>query len=194
MAQSELDALLIAPQRTVNLQGRTQRAAAARVPNQRDVHMGRREDAREAVAIAVDARQQHAKDTADLVVKALQKLDEGNDRFRRWKAEVGPITFDEFVEFANNCVKPGYSYFTKLYIEEDGKLHNLYVAFQGAEMFDPLRVKNMSEEATMIQADDHLLRFGFPEFTDVFIVGLKKEIPRYRRMARGNFQFSLEFP
>ena len=56
-------------------------------------------------------------------------------------------------------------------------------------MFDPLRVKNVSEEATMIQAD-HLLRFGFPEFTHEFIVGLKKEIPRYRRMARAHFDWN----
>ncbi len=80
MAQSEVDALLIAPQRTVNPHGRTQRAAAARVPNQMDVHMGRGEDVREAVTIALDARQQsaacHAKETADLVVKAFRKLED----------------------------------------------------------------------------------------------------------------------
>ncbi len=101
MAQSELDAALLAPPRTGNFQGRTQRAAAARVPNQRDVLMGRGEDAREAVTNALEARQQHAKDTADLVEKALQNLDAGKDRFRRWKAKVGPVTAAEFIEFGN---------------------------------------------------------------------------------------------
>jgi hypothetical protein len=58
MAQSELDAVLLAPSRTGNLQGRTQRATAARVPNQRDAIMGRDEDedAREAVTNALEAR------------------------------------------------------------------------------------------------------------------------------------------
>ena len=56
MAQLQVDALQIAPIRTVNSQRRTQRATAARVPNQRDAIMGRDEDAREAVTNALEAR------------------------------------------------------------------------------------------------------------------------------------------
>jgi hypothetical protein len=189
MAQLQVDAIQIAPTRTVNAQGRTQRVAAARVPNQRDVVMGRGDDAREALTIALEAHQQHARETLDLVGKAFRNLDEGKGRFRRWKAEVGPTTVEEFIEFGNNCVKPGYDYFTALYIHEEGKLHNLYLAFKGAEIFDPLRVVEMSEAGTMLQAD-LLLRFGFPEFTLEFLEGLKKEIPRYRRMARAHFDWN----
>ena len=176
MVQSELDAALLAPPRTGHLQGRTQRAAAARVPNQRDVLMGRGEDAREAVTNALEARQQHAKDTADLVGKALNNLGDGKDRYRRWKAKVGSVTAAEFIEFGKICVEPGYAYFRKRYIHEEGKLHSLYLAFKGAEIFDPLRVKEMSKPATMLQAD-LLPRFGFPEFNDEFVEALKKEIP-----------------
>ena len=103
--------------------------------------------------------------------------------------EVGPVTIAEFIEFGNNCVQPGYNYFSNLYIQEEGKLHNLYMAFKGAEIFDPLRVKEMSEDATILQAD-LLARFGFPEFTTEFLEGLKKEIPRYRRMARAHFEWN----
>ena len=71
----------------------------------------------------------------------------------------------------------------------EGKLHNLYLAFKGAEIFDPLRVKEMSEPATMQQAD-LLPRFGFPEFNDEFVEALKNEIPRYRRMARAHFDWN----
>ena len=63
--------------------------------------MGRGEDAREAVTNALEARQQHAKDTADLVEKALKNLDAGKDRYRRWMAKVGPVTAAEFIEFGN---------------------------------------------------------------------------------------------
>ena len=131
MAQSELDAALLAPPRTGHFQGRTQRAAAARVPNQRDVHMGRGEDARDAATNALEGRLQHASETVDLLVvaKAQRNLDAEKERFRLWKEEVGPITLEEFIEFGNNCAKPGYDYFTKLYIHEEGKLHNLYLAF-----------------------------------------------------------------
>ncbi len=126
MAQSELDAALSAHTRPGNLQGRTQRAATARVPNQRDVIMGRGEDAREAVTNALEARQQHANDTADLVGKALRNLDDVKDRFRRWKATVGPIiTAAEFIEFGNNCVAPGYAYFRQLYLHDEGKVVRL---------------------------------------------------------------------
>jgi hypothetical protein len=167
MAQAEVDALQIAPTRTHNAQGRTQRAAAARVPNQRDVHMGRGEDARDAATNALEARLQHATETADLVAKARRNLEAEKVRFRQWKEEVGPINLEEFIEFGKNCVKPGYDYFTTLYIHEQGKLHNLYLAFKGAEIFDPLRVVQMSEAGTMLQVD-LLSRFGFPEFTNAF--------------------------
>ena len=189
MAQAEVDALQIAPTRAPNAQGRTQRAAAARVPNQRDVHMGRGEDARDAATNALEGRLQHARETVDLVAKAQRNLDAEKERFRLWKEEVGPITLEEFIEFGNNCAKPGYDYFTKLYIHEEEKLHNLYLAFKGAEIFDPLRVVQMSEAGTMLQVD-LLNRFGFPEFTNEFLEGLKTEIPRYRRMARAHFDWN----
>jgi hypothetical protein len=71
-----------------------------------------------------------------------------------------------------------------------GNQHNLYMmAFTGAEIFDPLRVKAMSEEATILQVD-LLARFGFPEFTPEFLEGVKKEISRYRRMARAHFEWN----
>jgi hypothetical protein len=87
---------------------------------------------------ALEARQQHARETSDLVAKAQCNLDDGKARFRRWKAEVGPTNVEEFIEFGKNCVKPGYDYFTTLYIHAEGKLHNLYLAFEGTEIFDPL--------------------------------------------------------
>ena len=114
MAQAELNAVTLAPPRTGNVQGRTQRAAAARVPNQRVVLMGRGEETRVAVTNALEARQQHARETAALVAKALTNLDVGKENFRRWKAEVGPVTIEEFIEFGNNCVQPGYTYFSNL--------------------------------------------------------------------------------
>jgi hypothetical protein len=163
--------------------------AAARIPNQRDVHMGRGDDVREATTNALAACQQHAKDTAELVAKAVRNLQKGEETFTQWKAEVGPVTVEEFIAFGKNCVQPGYDYFRKLYVQEQGKLHNLYMALKGAEIFDPLKVKDMTEAATMLQAD-LLQRFGFPEFTDAFIAGLKEEIPRYRRMARAFFDWS----
>jgi hypothetical protein len=73
--------------------------------------MGRGEDAREAVTNALEASQQHAKDTADLVRKVLKNLGDGKDRYRRWKAKVGPVTAAQFIEFGNLCVKLGYAYF-----------------------------------------------------------------------------------
>jgi hypothetical protein len=69
MAQTEVDALVIGPRRALHPQGRKQRAAAARVPNQRDAHLGRGGDARDAATTALQARQQHARETSDLVAK-----------------------------------------------------------------------------------------------------------------------------
>jgi hypothetical protein len=109
-----VNALELAPQRPVNSHGRVQRMAAARIPNQRDVHMGREDDVREATTNALAACQQHAKDTAELVAKAVRNLQKGEETFTQWKAEVGPITVEEFIAFGKNCVQPGYDYFRKL--------------------------------------------------------------------------------
>ncbi len=65
----------------------------------------------------------------------------------------------------------------------------MYLAFKGAEIFDPLRIKEMTKAATMLQAD-LLPKFGFPEFTNEFVEALKKEIPPYRRMARAHFDWN----
>jgi hypothetical protein len=176
--------LQVATQRPVNSHGRVQRIAATRIPNQRNVHMGRGDDVREATTNILAARQQYAKDTAELVAKAVRNLQEGEERFTQWKAEVGPVTVEDFIAFGKNCVQPGYEYFRKLYIEEQGKLYNLYMMIlKGAEIFDPVQVKEMPEAATMLQVASRpmlLQRFGFHEFADAFIAGLKEEIPRYR--------------
>ncbi len=63
------------------------------------------------------------------------------------------------------------------------------MALKGAEIFDLMQVKEMTEAATMLQAD-LLQRFGFPGFTDAFIAGLKEEIPRCHQMARAIFDWS----
>jgi hypothetical protein len=63
------------------------------------------------------------------------------------------------------------------------------MALKGAEIFGPMQVNEMTQAATMLQADQ-LQRFGFPEFTDAFIAGLKEEILRYRRMARAIFDWN----
>ncbi len=111
-----MDALQVAPQRLINLHGRVQRVAAARIPNQRDVHMGRGDDVREATINALAARQQHAKDTAELLAKAVRNLQEGEERYKQWKTEVGPITVEDFIAFGKNTVQPGYAHFRRLCI------------------------------------------------------------------------------
>jgi hypothetical protein len=88
-AQYQLDALEVAPQRPVNSQGRVQRMAAARIPNQRDVHMGRGDDVREAATNALAACQQHAKDTAELVAKAVRNLQKGEETFTQGRQKLG---------------------------------------------------------------------------------------------------------
>ena len=82
---------------------------------------------------------------------------------------------------------PGYAYFRNLYIHPEGKLRNLFLAFRGARIFDPIFLSGCTLPAALLMVDD-LLRFGFPEFTPAFIRGVKKELTlKYIKQANEDF-------
>ena len=81
--------------------------------------------------------------------------------------------------------RSGY-YFIDLYVQPEGKLRNLFLAFRGAQIFDPLFIAGITLTAGYLLIDD-LLRFGFEEFTPQFIKGLKIELPKLAIQAKVAF-------
>mgnify|MGYP006879208188 FL=1 len=90
------------------------------------------------------------------------------------------------MQHAQDCVQPGYDYFRSLYINPNGKLRNMFLAYRGAQLFDPLFLSSITLSAAYLLCED-LLRFEFPEFTVAFIRDLKKELPRLHQKASEEF-------
>ena len=162
--------------------GRQRRAAVVnRVPTEAALQ-GRSVEAQGANAAAA-AEVKKKISQAVKAVKDKQKFLEARQRdFDEWKASVGPVTKDEFVQHGNDIVKPGYRYFQNLFINPEGKLRNLFLAYRGARLFDPMFLSTITITAACMLADD-LLRFGFPELTATFMRGFKLEIRKMREQA-----------
>jgi hypothetical protein len=113
-------------------------------------------------------------------------LEYSEKSFAEWKTKVGPVTQEEFIQYGKNAVQPGYDYFYNLYINPQGKLRNLFLAFRGAQIFDPIILAGISVTASHLLIDD-LLHFGFEEFTPKFITGMKLELTKLMNQAKDEF-------
>ena len=124
---------------------------------------------------------------ATMMVRSKGKVLEDSEKaFAEWKTKVGPVTQEEFIQYGKNAVQPGYDYFYNLYINPQGKLRNLFLAFRGAQIFDPFILAVISVTASHLLIDD-LIRFGFMEFTPKFITGMKLELTKLMNQAKEEF-------
>jgi hypothetical protein len=133
---------------------------------------------RAADAAALAGRTALRKDVieAGKVVRAKMKHVEDEEKaFDEWQRTVGPVTEAEFIKYGQASVQPGYDYFKNLYTNPDGKLRNLFLAFRGALIFDPMFLAEITVTAAHLLIND-LLRFGFEDFTPPFISGMKLEL------------------
>jgi hypothetical protein len=124
---------------------------------------------------------------AGKMVRAKKKLVEDEEKsFDEWQRTVGPVTVAEFIKYGQDSVQPGYDYFKNLYINPDGKLRNLFLAFRGALIFDPMFLAEITVTAAHLLIND-LLRFGFEEFNPQFISGMKLELKKLMTQAKQDF-------
>jgi hypothetical protein len=138
-------------------------------------------------ALTKRAAQQKNVNDAGLMVRTKRvEVEDAEREFAKWKRSIGPITQEEFIAYGKDSVQPGYDYFIDLYVKPEGKLRNLFLAFRGAQIFDPMFIAEISVTAGYILIDD-LLRFRFEEFTPQFIKGLKIELPKLMTQAKEQF-------
>lgn len=83
-----------------------------------------------------------------------------------------------WMQYAFNCVKPGFDYFTAKF---DGELRPIVDAFKSARLFDPTKVSDMKPDAAAINT---LRSFKFLD-SDEIIKNLKFELPTYIAAADG---------
>ena len=171
-----------------NMRRRPQRAAAAAVPNAAVVVAGRAEEKQVEAAQAqagligavtvAEAEQREAK-------QAAQKI---KDDEQAWRTGAGPLTEEDFVLAAAQVVQPGYDYFRKLYLNPEGKLYSLRLAFYGASVLNPLVLRDIEQTSAELLVDN-LKYFEFPEFTPEFLAEVKKELPQLMHQARQDFDW-----
>ena len=143
--------------------------------------------AADTAALSKRAAQQKDINDAGLMVRTKRiELDHAEREFAKWKRSSGPVTQEEFMQYGKDSVQPGYDYFIDLYVQPQGKLRNLFLAFRGAQIFDPLFIAGITLTAGYLLIDD-LLRFGFEEFTPQFMKGLKIELPKVTSQAKEDF-------
>jgi len=147
---------------------------------------GRAADTAAAVTAATVALRKDVLEATMMVRSKGKVLEDSEKAFAEWKTKVGPVTQEEFIQYGKDAVQPGYDYFYNLYINPQGKLRNLFLAFRGAQIFDPFILAGISVTASHLLIDD-LIRFGFMEFTPKFITGMKLELTKLMNQAKEEF-------
>ena len=87
-----------------------------------------------------------------------------------------PVTFQQWVEYANSCIKPGLQYFLNKLSEE---LSGSVAAFKAARLFLPQKVVELKPN---VAAVDSLQAFPFLKKASI-LVNLKPELPSYLAKA-----------
>ena len=106
-----------------------------------------------------------------------------------WKAEVVCLTKDEFLAMGNAGLKAGYDYYNDKYNTPGGELYSLKRAYQGATVFNPLKLMVLDPAAASLLIG-LLGEFQFPEFTPPFLEGMRKELPEVIRQAKEPFDWA----
>ena len=86
-------------------------------------------------------------------------------------------------------LQAGYDYYEALYNTPGGELYLLKSAYQGALVFNPLKLKDLDRTAADLLID-LLANFNFPEFTPDFLEHLKQELPEVMRQVKMPFDWS----
>ena len=94
----------------------------------------------------------------------------------------------EFMALGASCVTPAFDYYNSVFNTEGGDSFAMKVALRGMTVFNPLKLKDMSISVAELLVDD-LSFLEFPEFTDEFLEGVKKELPSIREEARKPFNW-----
>jgi subtilisin family serine protease len=95
----------------------------------------------------------------------------------------------EFLAMGLAGVQVGYDYYTGKYNTLGGELYALKRAYQGAGVFNPKKLRELPVASLEILID-LLANFGFPEFTEEFLAGMKAELPEVIRNAKQPFDYS----
>ena len=86
------------------------------------------------------------------------------------------MTFQQWVEYANTCIKPGLQYFLDRFSEE---LSGSVAAFKSARLFLPQKVVELKPD---VAAVDSLQAFPFLNKASI-LLNLKSELPSYLAKA-----------
>ena len=96
----------------------------------------------------------------------------------------------DFMALGISCVTPAFNYYKKIFNTEGGDSFAMKCALRAMTMtvFNPLKLRNISISTAELLIDD-LSFLEFPEFTDEFFEGMKKELPSIRDEARKQFNW-----
>ena len=86
------------------------------------------------------------------------------------------MTLQQWVEYANTCIKPGLQYFLDKFSQE---LSGSVAAFKAARLFLPQKVVELKPDATAV---DSLQAFPFLNTASI-LANLKSELPSYLAKA-----------
>lgn len=105
------------------------------------------------------------------------------------RLQVECVTKGDFLTMGNAGLQPGYDYYNRLYNTPGGELYSLKRAYQGASVFNPLKLKVLDPASARLLID-LLAEFGFPEFTGDFLEGMKSELLEVIRQAKEPFDWA----
>jgi len=122
----------------------------------------------EQVTSLKDAKRDELEDSEEILSSVKEEL-------RTLDEKLGPITEDDFVEYCKSVTQGAFLKYLKLF-DEDRELIRVRKAFRACQVFDILYLHTDPSTETLGRMLDELINFGFPEFDEAFIAGMKNEL------------------
>jgi len=123
------------------------------------------------------------------LVSAGKLLDKARLELANFKSDNSPFTYQEFVDFAHEQLKPGFDYYRGKYLTRGGELSSFRSAMRGASVFDVLELQHMQEGLAGMLIRD-ISYFGFPSIDEEVLHQMTRELPALIELCKLPFDWS----
>jgi hypothetical protein len=144
----------------------------------------------EAIDILISDAKSDLREKKDELKKRNDELRSAVEECDEFEAKFTHRTQDELRNYSRSLIRPVLDYYENLFNHESGDNYNTRRTVAAARLFDPFFLQDHSNDLVTLNAlADDLKHFKYRQFSQDFILSLKRELPRLIIKANESFDW-----